>query len=144
MNAMKPPIHIWVLGVLFLLWNAGGGYDYLMTKTGNAAYLAQMPVGRVTMLDTAPLWFDVTWGIGVWFSVFGALLLLLRSRFAVAAFGLSLIGFVASAVYTYIIADPSAMTMGGTFEVTFSAAIFGLLLIQLNYARSMRHRGVLR
>ncbi|MEJ6398350.1 hypothetical protein [Yoonia sp. 208BN28-4] len=141
---MKTPIHLWIVGVLSLLWNAGGAFDYVMTRSGSAEYLAQMPDERLAMLQNAPLWFDVSWPVGVWFSVIGSLLLLLRSRFAVAAFRLSLIGLAASMVYTYGIADPSALTMGGPFEATFTAAIIGVLLLLIVYARVMRNRGVLR
>ena len=33
------PWHLWVVGVLSLLWNAYGGYDYWMSHTDPAAYL---------------------------------------------------------------------------------------------------------
>jgi hypothetical protein len=28
----KTPWHLWVVGILSLLWNAFGGYDYTMTQ----------------------------------------------------------------------------------------------------------------
>ena len=37
---MKTPLHLWIVGVLSLLWNAGSGYDYLMTRLESTAYLA--------------------------------------------------------------------------------------------------------
>ncbi|MEO0905380.1 MAG: hypothetical protein AAFX89_11545, partial [Pseudomonadota bacterium] len=86
----KKPIHLWIVGVLSLLWNAGGAIDYVMTRSNVAAYLAEQPPERLAMLENAPSWFGAIWAVGVWFSVIGSLLLLFKSRFAGAAFALSL------------------------------------------------------
>ena len=75
----KTPFHLWIVGFLSLLWNAGGAFDYVMTRTNAAAYLAAQPPERLAMLAEAPFWFDITWAIGVWLSVIGSLLLLVRS-----------------------------------------------------------------
>ena len=29
----RTPWHVWLVGVLSLLWNAYGGYDFIMTNT---------------------------------------------------------------------------------------------------------------
>src|SRR3546814_2675554 len=36
----KTPWHLWVVGVLSLLWNAVGAFDYTMTKLNDADYLS--------------------------------------------------------------------------------------------------------
>lgn len=37
---MKTPWHLWLIGVVSLIWNAFGAMDYSMTATRNAAYMA--------------------------------------------------------------------------------------------------------
>ena len=141
----KTPIHLWIVGIVSLFWNAGGAFDYVMTRTNAAEYLAAQPDARLMMLDQAPLWFGFTWALGVWFSVIGSLLLLMRSRFAGATFALSLIGLLGSAVYTYGIADGGSMVAAaGTAAIVFTIAIPVLLVLQWLYARAMTRRGVLR
>lgn len=141
----KTPIHLWIVGIVSLIWNAGGAIDYVMTRTNVADYMASQPAERLMMLDQAPLWFGATWALGVWFSVIGALLLLARSRFAGAAFALSLIGLAGSSIYTYGIADGGSMVAAaGTAAIIFTIAIPVLLLLQWIYARAMTRRGVLR
>ena len=141
----KTPIHLWVVGILSLLWNAGGAMDYVMTRLNSADYLAAQPAARLLMLEQAPLWFDVTWAVGVWFSVIGSLLLLMRSRFAEAAFGLSLLGLIGSSVYTYGIAEGGSMVAAaGTAAIVFTVAIPLILVALWLYARAMTKRGVLR
>lgn len=141
----KTPVHLWIMGIVSLFWNAGGAFDYVMTRTNAAEYLAAQPDARLVMLDQAPLWFGFTWALGVWFSVIGALLLLMRSRFASFAFALSLIGFLGSSIYTYGIADGGSMVAAaGTAAIEFTITIPVLLVLQWLYARAMTRRGVLR
>ena len=141
----KTLVHLWIIGIVSLFWNAGGAFDYVMTRTNAAEYLAAQPDARLVMLDQAPLWFGFTWALGVWFSVIGALLLLMRSRFASFAFALSLIGFLGSSIYNYGIADGGSMVAAaGTAAIAFTIAIPVLLVLQWLYARAMTRRGVLR
>ena len=50
---MKTPWHLWVFGVVSLLWNFGGAYDYVMVRTGNQAYLDQMLSGAAALFSLA-------------------------------------------------------------------------------------------
>lgn len=141
---MKAPWHLWVVGIVTLLWNAGGATDYTMTQFRNEAYLAQMPPEMMAFLDTAPAWFDAAWAFGVWGAILGSLLLLFKSRHAVTALILSLAGLVVTMIYSWGIANPSMIEMGGTGSVLFSLAILVVLIAQLLYARAMTARGLLR
>ena len=141
---MKTPIHLWIVGIVTLLWNAGGAFDYLMTQMGNAEYLAMLTPDQLTYIQSTPTWFEAVWAIGVWFSVFGSILLLARSRLAAPAFGLSFLGLAASSVYSYVIASPNALQISGTFALIFSGVIVVGLIMQWIYARVMTRRGVLR
>ena len=141
---MKAPVHLWIVGVLSLVWNAGGAFDYLMVQLQNPDYLAQMTEPQRAYLDTAPTWFKGTWAIGVWFSVLGSILLLARSRLASMAFGLSILGLNASAIYSYGLASPSAIDLMGPRAMVMTMAIVVILLCLWSYARAMKRRGVLR
>ena len=141
---MKTPIHLWIVGILSLLWNAGGAFDYFMSQTKNPEYMAQLGPEQIAFLDNLPLWFEFSWAIGVWFSVFGSLLLLVKSRFAGTAFALSLVGLIVSSVYTYGLAEQRTFETGGTAALVFTIIIPIVLVLLLIYARAMTRRGVLR
>ncbi|MCX7301851.1 MAG: hypothetical protein NTX73_16010 [Rhodobacterales bacterium] len=141
---MRTPWHLWVIGILSLLWNGVGAYDYFMTQTNNAAYLSMLTEAQRAMMDSRPVWFDAVWAIGVWGSVAGSLLLLLRSRAAVWAFAASFIGLILSSVWQFGIADPSALETTGSFALMFSGLIAVVILLLWVYARAMLRRGVLR
>lgn len=141
---MRTPWHLWVIGIVSLLWNAGGAYDYLMTQLNNEAYLSMLTDPQRAMMDSRPAWFDGFWAVGVWFSVLGSLLLLLRSRFAAPAFGLSILGLAGSSVWSFAIATPNAVEIMGTFAAVFSAVVAISLLVFYVYARAMHARGHLK
>ena len=113
----KPPLSFWMVAILGLIWNAFGGFDYWMTRTRNVDYLAQAGDPQVVLawIDSFPLWAQICWGLGVWGSVAGSVLLLLRSRHAVNAFLVSLVAAVLSFSYQLFISDvPASLdTTGG-------------------------------
>lgn len=136
---MKAPWHIWVVGLVTLLWHAGGAYDYLMSGLRAPAYLAMIPeenrAGYVAYLEAMPVWAVSAWALGVWGSVAGSALILLRSRHAVAAFFIALFGLVGTTFYTFAIAPPSPFTAISPATLAFTGAIVLVLLAALFYSR---------
>jgi hypothetical protein len=99
-TASKPavPLSFWLIAGLSLLWNAFGGYDYTMTMTRNTEYLSAMgpPAEIIAWVEGFPLWASIAYALGVWGSVAGSVLLLLRSRHAVTAFLVSMVSAAVS------------------------------------------------
>jgi hypothetical protein len=141
--ARTRPVHLWIVGIIAILWNAFGAFDYTMTNLRNQAYLAQFPPEMMTYMDAMPSWLTAFWAFGVWGALAGALLLLMRSRHAVAAFAVSLLGLAVSTGYQQLAMDlPASMETPGMIMVQliiWAGAIFFLV-----YAWKMRARGVLR
>ena len=145
----RTPVHLWIVGGLALLWSAFGCYDYLMTRMRNTEYLAGMmpsvgPNAVLAWIDAFPVWAQFGWGSGVWGGLVGAILLLLRSRWAVLAMGLSLFGAVLGLGYQALAAPPLAGMEGHTGAKVIPYLIIGVALALFVYARSMRAKGVLR
>lgn len=132
----------WVIAVIGLLWNSFGCFDYYMTQTRNAAYLAQLPAEIITFLDAMPAWVHAAWAVGVWGSLLGSVLMLLRSRWAVAAFLLSGCGLVASQLHQWSVGMPASMTTPGM--LVMQAVIWIVLLFLIWYTQRAQSRGVLR
>ncbi len=142
-DTLRTPVHLWIVGVLATLWNAFGCFDYVMTQTGNAEYLAQFTEAQRTYFQSFPTWMEAAWALGVWGALLGSLLLLARSRHAVLAFGLSLLGLLASTIYQYGMADmPDDMMT--PLMLGISALIWVIAIGLLLYAMRMRRAGVLR
>jgi hypothetical protein len=145
----KTPWHLWALGIVSLIWFAGGANDYVMTKTANAAYLGMaadsMGVSVDLILDYFngyPLWATVCWALGVWGAVAGSLLLLLRSRFAFHAYAVSLIGLAGSTLYTVMSDIPPEFATTG--QLVFTVLIWASVIGMAVYASAMAKAAVLR
>lgn len=139
----RTPLHLWIVGALATVWNAFGCFDYLMTQTRNADYLAHFTDPQRAYFDSFPIWMEAVWALGVWGGLAGSLLLLARSRYAVAAFVVSLLGLAVSTVYQYVLSSPPPDMMTGVM-LGMNAAIWIVAIALLVYAVKMRGRGVLR
>ncbi|MCW3796294.1 hypothetical protein OMW55_00520 [Sphingomonas sp. BN140010] len=141
----RTPWHLWAVGIVALLWNGFGAVDYLMTRTRNEAYLGQMGDPQVILnyIDAFPTWASIGWGLAVWGAVAGSLLLLLRSRHAVTAFALSLMGMALSFGWQYLgPPPPPVMTEGPNAVMPILIAVAAVLF--LAYAGRALTRGLLR
>jgi len=136
------PRHFWPVAAASLLWNAFGAYDWLMTNSRNAAYLAQFPPEFMQYVDAMPYWALASWALGVWAAVLGSILLLRRSRFAVHAFAASLLGLAASTAYQASVELPASMISGAAIGMTLVIWVGAIALLW--YAVRMGARGVLR
>jgi hypothetical protein len=140
---MRTPWHLWVVGIVSLIWNAFGAFDYLMTRTGAEWYVANLSPEQIAHIEAFPLWVDIAWPLGVWAAVLGSIGLLLRKGgWAVWMFALSLLGLALATIYNFVLTDGMAV-MGGTPIVIMNIAIWAVAILLLVYAVTMRNRGVL-
>lgn len=144
-TSVRTPVHLWIVGAIALLWNAFGCYDYVMTQRNDAEYLASMGMTETqrAYYETFPMWLEGAWAVGVWGAFAGAVLLLLRSRWAVTAFALSLLGLAVSTLYQLFLSSPPE----GMFTpaiIAMQAVIWAAAIFFLVYAMRMRKAGVLR
>jgi len=139
----KVPRHLWGVGVLALLWNGMGAFDYLMTETRNPSYLSSFTAEQLAYFNSFPKWAIATWALGVWGGVLGSLLLLLRRRLATPAFAVSLVSAALTFFYNYVLSDGLKM-MGGVGGLVFSAVILLVAAALLFYSRRLTRNGTLR
>ena len=75
-RSVATPKHLWIIGIVTLLWNMMGAFDYLMTQTKNASYMAQFEQAQLDYFYNFPTWLVVFWALAVWGSVAGSVLCL--------------------------------------------------------------------
>jgi hypothetical protein len=140
-TTIRTPWHLWLVGVLALLWNAMGAFDYLMTETRNEGYMSQFTPEQLEYFYGFPAWVVAFWAIAVWGGVLGAILLLLRKRLAVGTFLVSFLAMVVTMIRNYLLTEGLEVT--GASGLVFAAVIFVVALFLYLYARAMRSKGVL-
>jgi hypothetical protein len=137
----KAPVHLWIVGVLAVLWNAMGAFDYAATQLKLEFYMAQFTQEQLDYFYSFPAWMDAAWAIAVWSSLLGSLALLLRKSWAVGLFGLAILGLAVSTVYNFVLSN--GLEMMGTGAAMFTAVIWVIAILLLFYARAMAKKGVL-
>lgn len=145
----RTPWHLWAVGVISLLWNAFGANDYLQTQLGNLDYMEAVVTDMGVSAEDAlayfngfPGWVHAFWALGVWGSVLGSVLLLLRLRYAVWAFAISMLGLAGTTLYQVTSEQPEWAT--SRMSMIMSILIWSLATFLLIYAVSMKNKGVLR
>ncbi|NIV17612.1 MAG: hypothetical protein GWN47_04205 [Woeseiaceae bacterium] len=138
---VKTPRHLWAIGILALLWDAVGAFDYFMTQTQNEAYMGQFTQEQLEFFYGFPAWVTALWAIAVWGGLLGAILLLLRKAFAAPVLLVSFIAMALTAFHNFVLSN--GMEIMGQVGTIFSAVIFMIALGLWFYARAMQKRGVL-
>ena len=138
------PKHLWIIGIVTLLWNSFGAFDYLMSQLQVESYMANFTDEQRAYYDGFPAWAVAFWALGVWGAFFGSVALLLRSRWAVTLFAVSLLGLIGSSIYTYVLSDGLAMMSASPGAWVMTLLIWVVAIGLYFYARAQKSQGVLR
>jgi len=141
-NNRKTPWHVWIVGIVALLWNSIGALDYVMTQTKNEDYMSNFTAEQLSFFYGLPEWIIFAWAIAVWGSVIGTVLLLLRNRVAVWIYLASLLAMMVTAIHNYGFSNGFEV-IGDTFSLVFTGVIFVIALALYLYSRAMFKSGVL-
>lgn len=136
----KTPWHLWGVGIVSLLWNGFGCFDFTMTATRNEAYLSSYPAEMLDYWFAMPMWIWALWVIGVFGGFAGSVMLLLRRKLAFPLFSAS---FLAAAISMLVgTLDKNAPRMEGAGVM--SAVIVLIAALFAFYAWWLSRRDVLR
>jgi hypothetical protein len=137
--ARKTPWHIWVVGVVALLWNASGAYTIMMAQAGK---LADLSVDEAAYYAAQPLWFVVVTDIALLCAIAAAAALLLRNQTATWLFAISLASVVVTDIYDLAAGSSRMLVSLGATIVT--VIILVVAILELGYAWAMKKRAILR
>ena len=142
-NQSRTPWHLWLVGVIALLWNTMGAVDYYMSQTRNEEYMSMFTPEQLDFFYSFPAWSVALWAIAVWGGLLGCVLLLFRKRIAVWVFLVSLICMVLNTIYLYGFTKGMEV-MGDPVSLIFSAAIFIIAVFLYFYAKNLSSRNILK
>lgn len=140
----KTPWHLWVVGVIAVLFNSIGVFDFIMSRLQGAAYMASagMTAEQIAHYQQMPAWMTFVWALGVFTAFAASVLLLMRRKAAAPIFVLSLAAFLVSLFHNYVLTDGGKI-MGDQMAIT-SGVIAVLLLLFCVYAYWAKRRLILR
>lgn len=135
------PIHLWIVGILALLWNSIGAFDYLATQMQLDFYMSQFSEAQLAYFYSFPSWAVAGWAFGVWGAFAGSIGLLLRCKWALWAFGVSIVGMVVSSIYNFGLSNGAEIM--GTGGMVFTVIIWTIAILLLVYTCRQTKNGVL-
>jgi hypothetical protein len=138
------PWHLWLVGLLMLIWNAMACVSHVMTLTQNAAYFRSTGVTPqiAAYFAASPAWYVVAWTIGVWGGVVAAVGLLMRKSWTVWWVTASQLAMVINSVATLL--NPDAYEVLGNVGWIGAIVRIALGAFLVLYSMAMKRRGVLR
>jgi hypothetical protein len=138
------PWHLWLVGLLMLVWNAMSCYSHVMTLTRNAAYFRATGVTPqiAAYFAALPAWYVLAWTIGVWGGLVAAVGLLMRKSWTVWWFAASQLAMGVNSVATLL--NPNARDVLGRVGTVGAIATIILGAFVVLYSMAMKRRGVLR
>jgi len=139
----KVPLHLWLVGILAVLWNGVGAFDYLMTETRNPSYLGSFTAEQIAYFNSMPKWAIATWAIAVWGGLLGGILILLRKRLAVQVLAVSLVSATATFFYNFVLSN-GLQAMGGAAALVMPGVVLVIAVILLLYSRHSTRSGALQ
>ncbi|NCP14894.1 MAG: hypothetical protein GW858_12155 [Sphingomonadales bacterium] len=138
-DTAKAPLHLWVVGLLTLVFNTMGIISYTTTALGMLADMGMTPA-QIAFMESYPTVIIAFWALGVWGAFAGSVLILLRSRWAMTAMVVALIGLAVMTLYNHLlIALPADMQ-----SPALDLAIWAVTLFLLFYTRRLAQAGFLR
>ena len=135
------PWHLWTVGILSLLLNAVGAWDYLASQMKIEGYLDMLTPEQLAFFDAIPAWAVGTWAIAFWGSVLGSILILMQRGLAVPVLVISFGAMALTAVQNFLLSDVSMIDIMGAGAAIFLAVIFIVGLLLVWYASVQRRAG---
>ena len=105
-SSTKLPVWFWVIAVVGLLWNLIGVSAYI----ADAYQLLELSPEQQAFNTNKPVWYTAAYAIGVFAGALGCISLLLRKKWAVTLFMLSLLGVLLTHIYSFFLQDDMPIT----------------------------------
>ena len=140
-SRVKAPVHLWIIGVIALLWNAVGAFDYLATKLQLESYMSQFTEAQLEYFYNFPAWVTAFWALAVWGAFAGSIGLLMRKKWSFWAFAVSAAAMVITSIYNFGMSNGAEIM--GQGAVVFSVIIWVIAFFLLWYSWWLSKKGVL-
>lgn len=138
---VKTPVHLWIVGVLALLWNLMGAFDYVASQFELDFYMAKYSAEQLAYFNAFPAWATAGWAFAVWAALVGSIGLLLRQCWSVWVFVIALAGMAVNSIYT--LGMTSGIELMGPSAGIFTAVIWVIAVFLVVYSGVMAKARVL-
>ncbi len=136
------PGHLWIVGALAAAWSGYDCWHFAHVSLRETATMTRLAPDVVDFIDAYPAWVLVAAAMEVGFGLLGSLLLLGRSKWAVAALGASLAGLAANQFYQLSSGLPTSWNTWSYWATNLVGWLIAAALLAI--ALRLRRVGALR
>ena len=137
--AAPRPTSYWVVAILALLWNLAGVAMFCLQVTMDADAIAALPAPQREVYEATPAWLNAAFGVAVVAGLLGAIGLVLKKRWAVSLFLLSLVAVLVQIAAAYAV-TPAWAAYGPT-GLVMPVVVTAIAAFLWWYARSAAAKG---
>lgn len=137
--ATARPKSFTIIAIVALLWNLIGTVMFYLQVTMTPEQIAALPAPQRAVCEATPTWLYALFGIAVIGGVLGSLGLLLKKKWAVPLFLISLLAVIAQTVATFVV-TPAWASFGPT-GLVMPAIVLVIAILLWRYARKAAARG---
>lgn len=109
-NSTKLPVWFWIIAVVALLWNLMGVAAYLGEAFMTDEVMEALPEAERNWYANRPAWVTAAFAFAVFGGFLGSVALLIKKKWAVPLFLISLLGVLAQQVYNFFLQDYIELT----------------------------------
>ncbi|MBT8287070.1 MAG: hypothetical protein HKN00_05410 [Flavobacteriaceae bacterium] len=136
----KPTTVFWVVSIVATIWNLLGVAAYLGNAFATDESIAALPQADQDYMTNMPAWVTAAFAIGVWFGLLACIGLLMRKKWAVPLFMLSLLGVLAQQVYNFFMQDYIDLS-GSRMIMPVVVILVSIFLVW--YSKDARTKGII-
>lgn len=133
------PKSFWVIAIAALLWNLLGVAIFFLQVSATPETLAAMPTEQRQIYEATPVWLNIAFAVAVFGGVLGALGLLLKKRWAVTFFLVSLLALLVQVVGAYSVTP--MWQVHGPASLAMPVLLVAIALLLWVYSRKATIRG---
>ena len=141
-DKIPPSILFWVISIIALLWYLMDMSAFFIRISISDETLLVMSENRRQQIQNIPLWVNFVFAFEVFGGALGSVGLLLRKKWALALFVISLLGVLAQTTYLYFLSNSIALMGWMVIVMPLVSIVIGSGLIV--HARSSVSKGWLR
>ncbi len=129
----KPPKWFTIVAVVALLWNLLGCLAFAMDLMLTAEDIAKMPEAQQALYEARPGWSLIATALAVLGGALGCVGLLIRKRWALHLFAISLLGIGLQDMALFVLVDGAGLAGPGVVAMQAMVLVIaiGLLLLSL-------------
>ena len=136
------PIWFWVISILALLWYLMDMSAFYMRVFMVDEVIKSMPENQQHLYQNMPQWVNIVFAFEVFGGVLGSVGLLLRKKWALPLFYISILGVLSQTFYIYFLSD--AVSTMRTPAIMMPLMAIGIGIVMVLHTRSSISRGWLR